>query len=212
MLDSKDVVKSLLWRCAVKSFSQEKLPNDIIDSIKEILVLTPSAYGIQPWRFIIVQNEEIRKQLTSHSWNQPQIENCSHFIVFCAMKTINEKYINEYIELMAEKRGTKIADLVWYKDMLVKNLLNLSDHEFLEWSKRQAYIALGNLLTSLAVMQIDSCPIEGLSASDYDKILGLENTNYATVFACPIGFRDQNDPYAKLTKVRFDIEDVFEYR
>jgi nitroreductase len=212
--NNQDLIKQLEWRYAVKKFdSQKKISKDDWAAIEKSLVLTPSSYGLQPWKFIVVQNPEIRKKLTPLSWNQTQVEDCSHFVVFANLGKLDQKYIEDFIALSAKTRGISEDKLEGYKKMMVANLLHGERSQHLsEWASRQCYIALGNLMTTVAVMGIDACPMEGIEPQKYDEVLGLKGTGYQTCVACAVGYRSAEDFYSKLAKVRFSAEVVVSHK
>ncbi len=208
--NNQELLKQLEWRYAVKKFdSQKKISHEDWKTIEKSLVLTPSSYGLQPWKFVLVQNSELRKKLTPLSWNQTQVEDCSHYVVFANKTGLDEKYISDFIALNSKTRGIPPEKLEGYKKMMVGNLLHGERKAHLgEWAARQCYIALGNLMTTVAVMGIDACPMEGIEPKKYDEVLGLEGTGYETCVACAVGYRSSEDFYAQLAKVRFAAEDV----
>jgi nitroreductase len=161
---------------------------------------------LQPWKFIVIQNKDVREKLMEISWGQKQIMDCSYFIVFTALKNITTEYIDKYILDIANKRNVETSSLDGFKTMMNNNLVGIKD---VNWSAKQAYIALGTLLSSAAILNIDTCPMEGLDPKKYDEILGL--TEYETVCACAIGYRSINDKNADNKKIRFNTEDIFSF-
>jgi nitroreductase len=207
---NQDLIKQLEWRYATKKFdSQKKISQEDWATIEKSLVLTPSSYGLQPWKFILVQSGEIRKKLTPLSWNQTQVEDCSHYVVFAHKANLNPQYIEEFIALNAKTRGIPEEKLDGYKKMMLGDLVHgPRSQRISEWSARQCYIALGNLMTTVALMGIDACPMEGIDPAKYDEVLGLKDTGYQTCVACAVGYRSSEDYYAKLAKVRFPASQV----
>jgi len=207
-----DVISSLKWRYAVKKFDNAKKINaNTLHVIEDALILTASSYGLQPWKFLIVQNEDIRKKLTSASWNQSQIEDCSHLIVFLAKKNIDEKYVNDYIYSIAKTRNIDVKLLDEYKAMMLGGIVNGMDAEKQKiWAQKQCYIALGNLLNTCAILSVDACPMEGFNAVKYDEILNLTDSGYTSTVVCPIGFRSTKDDYQNLQKVRFNKSELID--
>jgi nitroreductase len=204
-LAGEDLLKQLRWRGAVKKFdSARKIGDADWSALEEALVLTPSSYGLQPWRFLVVRDPEMKKKLRPASWNQAQVEDCSHYVVFAAMKSMEEEYIDRYIDYIVETRKTPPEKLEAYKQMMKNYVLQGEPRrEVLEWATRQVYIALGNFMTSAAVMGIDTCPMEGIEPDKYDELLGLDKTGYHTMVACAAGYRHAEDVYSKSAKVRF---------
>ena len=203
------LLEKLNWRYATKVFDPSKKVSDAdFEILLESLRLTPSSFGIQPWKFVVVKNLEIREQLVSHSWDQRQVADASHLIVLCRLNQMTEKTVDEYMEYTAETRGVDVSELKGFSDML-KGFVNKMDAEQLsQWMENQVYIALGNLMTSASVLDIDACPIEGFSSTEYDRVLGLEEFGLNSVVLCPVGYRGENDKYAENPKVRFLSEEV----
>jgi nitroreductase len=205
------ILEQLRWRYAVKAFDpSRKIPSEHWDTLKECLRLSPSSYGLQPWKFLIIENPEIRKKLRVVSWDQSAVEEASHFIVFTSRRLIDDPYVDKYIARIASERGLQVEQLAGYRQMIQTKVMKLGADEVLSWTRRQTYIALGFLLESAALLGIDTVPLEGLEAEKYDEILGLEKTDYATVCAVALGYRSSTDKYQHLKKTRFAPEDVFE--
>ncbi len=201
------------WRYAVKKFdSTKKIPDLIWKALEKTLILAPSSYGLQPWKFLIVQDPAVRKQLTPLSWNQSQIEDCSHLVVLCRRTDITEQDIQKHIDRIVEVRGTDPSKLVGYKAGMLKDAVHGPRHSWVkEWTARQVYIAFGSFMTSAALLEVDTCPIEGIDPSGYDKVLKLEGSGYETVAACPVGYRSPDDLTQKNVKVRFEDHQIIKY-
>lgn len=210
-MEPVDLEKALEWRYAVKLFdAAKKIPEDLWKKMEKALWLTPSSYGLQPWKFIVITNQELKDKLRVHSWNQSQVSFCSHFVVFAAKDNMEESYIDAYLQRIAEQRGVAVETMAGFRKSMIADLQHgARSKEIKEWATRQAYIALGNFMTSAAVLGIDACPMEGLVPAEYDKMLMLENSGYHTVMACAAGYRDSSDFLSKLKKVRLDPKDVF---
>lgn len=202
------------WRYAVKKFdSVRKISDQDWDFLKESLRLSPSSYGLQPWKFLVVQNPDLRAQLKSVSWNQSQVTDCSHFVVLTTLKSIDAQYIDKYVRTVAGLRAVPVESLAGYRKSMEGDLLTgPRSADILNWSRRQVYIAMGNLMAAAALVSIDACPMEGLDPAKYDQILGLEGSTYGTVAAVAVGYRHSEDGFAKAKKVRYSGEEVFEVR
>ncbi len=208
------LLQQLNWRYATKKFDPAKKisPADWA-VIEKALVLTPSSYGLQPWKFMVVTDPALKAKLRPASWNQSQVEDCSHLVVFTAKQDITEADVDRFVARIAEVRGVAIESLAGYKGYMVGDLVKGPRHAVIqEWAARQTYIAMGNLLTSAALLGVDACPFEGIEPAKYDEILGLEGTGYTTISACPLGYRAADDKYAATPKVRFEAKDVVEHR
>ncbi|MBT6068238.1 NAD(P)H-dependent oxidoreductase [Candidatus Peregrinibacteria bacterium] len=207
-----NILESLNWRYAVKLFDPEKHISDAdFENVLEALRLSPSSFGLQPWKFIVVKDAALREQLKEHSWNQPQIVDASHMIVLCMRTDIDANYIEKYIEDMAETREVPVETLDGYKNKMIGFLEEKKKAgEAENWGARQLYIALGNLLTSAATMGIDACPMEGFDKGKYDEMLGLADKNLTAIAVCTLGYRSADDKYATAKKIRFSKEEVVE--
>lgn len=211
-----ELLTALKWRYATKLFdSEKKLSEDQVQKLIDSFLLTPSSYGIEPWKLLVITDPEIRKDLRSHSWNQSQIEDCSHLFVFLHKKEIKIADVQHFIDHIASVRGVENkSELDGYKGMMISHLVDgdLTQDQIQNWAKQQNYIALGQMMLAAALMQIDTCPIEGFSAKEYDRILNLENTEYTTSVVLPVGYRHKDDKYAHLKKVRFEESEMVERR
>ena len=209
-LPPETLVQQLKWRYAVKKFDPaRKIAGEDWHALEHTLVLTPSSYGMQPWRFVVVNSPALREQLLPASYGQRQVVDASHMLVFAIKTKVGEQEIHKHVTRTAEVRGVPHDSLAKFKDMLNKSLG--SDHHQAKidhWATNQVYIALGNFMTAAAVLGIDTCPMEGIQPAKYDEILGLKEHGYATVVACPAGYRAADDKYANIAKVRFKHEDV----
>lgn len=206
------IMDALNFRYATKRFdTSRKISDSDWKVLSESIRLAPSSYGLQPWKFIVVANAEIRSELRKVSWNQPQVEEASHFIVLATLKNVSEDYVAKFVEKTAEIRKIPTDSLAAYRGMMVQNVVHgKTDH--LSWTQRQAYIALGFIGLSAALLEIDSCMMEGFDPKAYDQILGLENGEYASVCAIALGYRSPEDQTAEYAKSRFDPGEVIEVR
>jgi nitroreductase len=206
------LLAALRWRYATKQFdASRKIPEDIWAAIEESLVLTPSSFGLQPWKFLVVKNPAVRARLLPESWSQPQVTDASHFVVLTARTDLSTADIDAWISRMAEVQGKSPEDVAPLKGMIAGFAERMSEEDRHAWNIRQVYIALGQLMAAAAVLGIDSCPMEGISAPAYDRILGLEGSGYATVVACALGYRSPEDKYAAAPKARFDTAKVIQH-
>ena len=209
-ISNGQLIESLEWRYATKKFdSAKKIDAQTWETLEQALILSPSSYGLQPWKFIIVEDSATREKLKAVSWNQSQVTDASHHVVFAIKEKMYESHITKFIEQTAKIRGQNPADLEGYRKMMIGDLVQgPRSHVIAEWAARQAYIALGNFMTAAAMIGVDTCPLEGLDPAKYDEILGLTGSGWKTVCACPAGFRAADDKYATAPKVRFDARDV----
>ncbi len=209
-LSPQQLLNALEWRYATKVFDPaKKIPADIWHALEQALVLTPTSYGMQPYQFLVVQDAAKRAALLPHSWNQKQVVDCSHFVVFTARTEMKSADVAKLIQRTSEVRGIPLEKLNFNRDMILSDVVKgprgKAAHE---WAARQCYIALGNLMTSAAVLGVDACPMEGINPLEYDHVLGLNGSGFKTVVACALGYRAAGDKYASLPKVRFETKDL----
>ena len=203
--------EDLNWRYATKKFDPNKeLSEEKLNTLLESIQLTASSYGLQPYEVIVVKDKETREKLKAAAWNQTQITDASYVLVFANLKSVSEKYVDTYLNNIAETRNLKREDLKGMEDMIKNTTLQLSEQDQNDWAAKQAYIALGNLLSAAANLKIDTCPMEGFDAAKFDEILGLKGKNLTTAVIAPIGYRSEEDQYQHLTKVRKSKSDLIE--
>lgn len=203
----------LAWRYATKKFDPtKKVPVETWAVLRQSLVQTPSSFGLQPWKFLIIDTPALKTQLRAVSWGQAQVEEAAHHVVFLARTAMTEADIDRLIDAQMAARGTSRESLAGYRGMMIKSIVSASPEWAREWATRQTYIALGQFMLACAAMQVDACPMEGLDPLKYDEILGLNGSGYHTVVACPVGYRAADDKYAGLAKVRFAESDVIQVR
>jgi nitroreductase len=209
-IPEKQLLDALNWRYATKTFDASKIIPEITwKAIEKSLILSPSSFGLQPYRFLVVKDAAIRKQLQPHSWNQTQVVDASHYVVFAARTGITENEIDAFLDRIVEIRGIPREALEGYRGMMYGSLLSPgSEARIPHWAALQAYIALGNLMTSAGLLGVDTCAIEGFAPAEYDAILGLKEQGYASVVCCALGYRSEEDKYASLAKVRKPSADL----
>lgn len=209
-VSTETLLAQLNWRYATKAFDPtKKISASEWSALEQTLVLTPTSFGVQPYRFVVVTDPATREKLVPHSWGQRQPADSSHFVVFAAKETVSELDIDHYMARTAEVRGIPVESLAGFKKVLVNSVVNNVTPQWQhEWAIRQAYIALGNFMTAAALLGIDTCPMEGLVPAEYDKILDLPAKGYRTVMACAAGYRSAEDKYATTPKVRFPASEL----
>ena len=205
---------ALHWRYATKVFDpSRRIEAATWAALEESLVMSPSSYGLQPWKFLVVTNPELMAELRPHSWNQSQITDCSHLVVFLAERTIGAPEADRLINAIATTRGVEPDSLAFYRGMIEKDLINgPRSQQIGQWASNQVYIALGGFMTAAALLGVDTCPIEGFSPVEYDRILQLDGTAYRSSVVCAAGYRDPSDKYASLAKVRYPASELIEHR
>ena len=209
-IPDEQLLKALNWRYATKAFDATKIiPETTWKTLEEALVLSPSSFGLQPYRFLVVKDAAIRKQLQPHSWNQTQVVDASHYVVIAGRTGITENEIDGFLDRVVQVRGIPRESLEGYRGMMYGSLLSPgSEARIPHWAALQAYIALGNLMTSASLLGVDTCAIEGFAPAEYDAILGLKEQGYASVVCCALGYRSVEDKYADLAKVRKPAADL----
>lgn len=210
MIYENKFIDALNWRYATKVFdSSKKVSEEDFNELLEAVRLSASSFGLQPWKVLVIKDKELRKKLREQAWNQPQVSDASHFVVFCARTDLNEEYIDNFLKNVSETRGIPMENLKEFKGMLMNFINALDNKSKIEWAKKQAYIALGTLLSACALKEIDACPMEGFEPAKFDETLGLEKENLASAVICAIGHRSSEDKTAEYKKVRFKKEDLF---
>lgn len=203
----------LLWRYTTKKFDPlKKISDQEFQGLLEVLRLAPSSFGLQPWKFVVVESPNIRRLILDHAWGQSQVVDASHLIVVCALTSIDEEYIRKYITRLAEGRGVGLEALASYERSMRDYVRTQTRDEIQQWMKRQVYIPLGMLLSECAHRKIDACPMEGFDGPKVDDTLELKAEGVTAVALCPIGYRSADDKYAMIKKVRFDAKDLFIFR
>jgi len=206
-----EVLDQLRWRYAVKKFdASRKIPADAWAKLEEALILAPSSYGLQPWKFFVVTDTVIREKLLTHSWGQRQVVDASHLVVFAVKADVGSADVERLIARSAEVRGINASVLDGYKKMILGSMAKQSPEHIREWMTRQVFIAHGVFLTTVAMMGIDACPMEGFVAEKYDEILGLPAKGYCSVVLATAGYRAVDDAIATLAKVRFRKSEIIE--
>ncbi len=204
------VLQKLQWRYATKQFDANKrLSESQITLLKDAFNLTATSYGLQTLSLVVVgDNPELRSQLRVHAYEQPQITEASHVLVICIQDDITDHDIDLHFENVKDIRNTPEAVLSPFRTRLKDMMKGMSKQERQQWSKHQAYITLGNLMTVCAVEGIDACPMEGFEPETFDKLLNLSHYNLKSVLLLPVGFRSEHDPFASMKKVRKSLKNT----
>lgn len=204
------LTEALHWRYATKKFDEtRKIPAATWAALEEALVLAPSSFGLQPWNFIVVQNQETKAKLSAAAHHQHQPSGCSHFVVFAGRREFNSTDVDRYLARTAEVRNLPLESLKAYGDVMKGSIERAAKAGHLdEWMGKQAYIALGGFMTAAALLGVDTCPMEGIDKAMFDDILGLHAKGCTALCACAAGYRAPDDKYSRMPKVRFKGEDV----
>jgi len=203
-----NVIEALQWRYATKSFNTEKLVSDTkMEVLKESFNLTATSYGLQPLKLVVIKDKALQEKLVAYSMNQIQVAQASHILVFCIETNIDKRFIENYFGRVKLIRNTPDSILNPFKEFLIEDFEKKSQDDINEWSTKQAYLAMGNLLTTCALEGIDACPMEGFSPKDYDEVLELNTKGLQSVLVMPVGYRAEDDFMAELKKVRKELKD-----
>ena len=213
IVSAGDIQTALNQRYATKMFDTSKTisPEDE-KALLESLRLSPSSFGLQPWKWIVVKNKDLRKELRTVSWNQSQVEEPPLYIVFAVRKEIGDEFIQKFIDHTEKVRGLPAGALKGYYDVITGSMAAKGAEGQRPWAERQSYISMGFLGLTASLLGIDACMLEGLDPAAYDKLLGLEGGEYSTVAAVALGYRNSEDTYATLAKSRFDVSEVIEVK
>ncbi|MEY8847639.1 NAD(P)H-dependent oxidoreductase [Psychroserpens sp. XS_ASV72] len=202
-----DIIDALNWRYATKKFDANKTLNDEqLQTLKEAFNLTATSFGLQTITMLMVSDKNLRAQLVEHAYGQQQVVDASHLLVICIQDNISDADVDAFFDTVSDVRNTPETILEPYRNDLKRMMKNMSQTERQEWSTKQAYIALGNLMTVCAVEQIDACPMEGFLPEQFDKALGLEERHLKSVLLLPVGFRADDDMFSSFKKVRKDMD------
>lgn len=205
----KNVLDKLNWRYATKVFdSSKKVSDKDLNMLLDAARLTASSYGLQPYHFFVIKNSDVRSKLRKASYNQSQITDASYLLVLANKSTFDESLVDNYIDNIIETRGVSKEDVEGYSQMMKGALLGLPDTQKKSWTSDQTYIALGNLMTIAAEMEIDTCPMEGFDKAQYNEILGLTNKDLNAAVVLAIGYRSDEDQTQNYPKVRYSKEQI----
>jgi nitroreductase len=198
-------------RYSAKKFDPSReIPDPVWSALERALVYSPSSSGLQPWRFVILSDRARRETLVPLSFNQRQVADSSHLVIFQAKEKLDHAHLDRWVRRLGEVRGLPWERQASQKERLAKQLIEAPQPGFdpLEFAKRQVYIALGNFLSAAALLGIDTCPMEGFQPEAYDKELGLEGSGFRSVVLAAAGYGAADDANAHAPKTRFPQEDV----
>jgi nitroreductase len=198
------------WRYATKKFdTSKKVSEEDLNILKEAIKLSASSYGLQPYTIIIIEDIELRKKIQPAAWGQSQIVDASHLIVFANSVDFNDKHVDDYIENIAETRNIPIESIKGYGDFMKSKITSLPEEQKNNWTAKQTYLALGNLLNAAAELKIDATPMEGFDPVSINEILDLDSKGLNTALIATIGYRHTDDGTQFLPKVRKSNHELF---
>ena len=205
------LVSALNWRYAVKKFDASgRIPLDKWEALEESLVLSPSSYGLQAWKFLVIEDKALRAKLRPASWDQSQITDADKLVVFLVKKDAGPADVQRFVDRISEVRRIPAEMLEGYKQMMTQSV-TLPSEKVEAWLTRQVYIALGTFLTAAAALGVDATPMEGFDKDKYDEILDLHAKGWKSVVVAAAGVRAVDDATAKNAKVRFPLSEVVEH-
>ncbi len=203
-----NVIDALQWRYAVKQFSSKTVSATQLQQLLDATRLSASAFGLQPYKILAIESESVRKKLLPFSFGQEKVLHSSHLIVLTVNTTIDDQLIDRYLTKHSQATGQALDTLKNLEDHLKSVFNDMTADKKREWAHQQAFIALGNFLTSAALMQIDCCPMTGFDQAGYDNVLALSDKGLTSSWICPIGYRDSQDQRATAPKVRFSHQEM----
>jgi nitroreductase / dihydropteridine reductase len=209
MFKSSDVLDAMRWRYACKKFdASKKVPEEVVNDLLQTVNLTATSLGMQLLKVVVIRDSQTKNSILEHAFNQRQVVDCSHLFVLCRYSTVNEELVHEYVSRSARTRNLDLESpkIQGFKNM-VMSTVQQPEEKNIQWMTNQVYIALGNLMTSCAMLQLDACPMEGFNPQAVDEVLGIRNLGLSSVLLFPIGYRHEEDVYAAYPKVRRPLSD-----
>jgi len=203
------IIDNLKWRYATKKFdTTKKLSQEKLSILKEAFNLTALSYGLQTLKMVVVEDKPKRGDLVSLSFGQRQVVDSSHLLILCIQTEIDDNDVEEHFNTIKSTRNTPDSILNPFKSELKSTIKDMPNLKKIDWATKQAYIALGNLMTVCAVEKIDSCPMEGFMPKELDTALGLDKMGLNSVLLLPVGYRAKDDMFAGFKKVRKSLSET----
>lgn len=200
---------ALHWRYAPKRMTGELVPEDEIDAILQAARMAPTSMGLQPFTLLLVRNKALAEKLSPIAYNQPQIKEASHVLIFAAYTELSVAHIDRYLENVRQTRGVSADSLEAFRNAMLRFRQQSSEEQIRTWAQHQAYLALGFAIAEAALLRVDVTPMEGFDAEQLDRFFSLPEKGLHSVAMLAIGYRDtQNDFLAGAKKVRRDMEDL----
>ena len=204
------ILEHRTWRYATKKFDDtKKVSEKDLETLLEATRLSASSYGLQPYHLFVISDQELKEQLKPVSWNQSQITDASHIIVFANFTDFGEELVDDYIENTCATRNIPADALKGYGDFMKSKLMDLPVETKNDWTARQVYLAFGNMMQAAAELKIDTCPMEGFETDGYNEILELDAKGLNAAVVLAIGYRSEADATQHLPKVRKSTEELF---
>ncbi|MCF2493775.1 MULTISPECIES: NAD(P)H-dependent oxidoreductase [Dyadobacter] len=205
-----NLIEDLNWRYAAKRMNGQTIPQEKLDTILEVIKLSPSSVGLQPYNIVVISDQDTKDRIFKEAAPQQQIPEASHLLVFAAWEKITAQQITDYMNLIATTRGISVESLSKFQESVTGGILSRSEEVNFNWAARQAYIALGHALVAAATEHVDATPMEGFNNAKLDEILGLTEKGLKSVVIMTLGYRDsENDALSNAKKVRRSHEELF---
>ncbi|QCX52969.1 NAD(P)H-dependent oxidoreductase [Elizabethkingia sp. JS20170427COW] len=204
-----DYLEALRWRYSVKKFNGKKIADKTIENILESARLSASSLGLQPYKIILIESDEVLAKIIPSFYNPNQISTCSHVIVLATETQLNDEYVDGYFQSICECRNMNLDQLGPFRKSIDGFIEQMSKEKKQTWAEKQAYIALGNLLFACALEEVDSCPMEGFRKEMLDQLLNLPEQNLTATVLLTLGYRSKDDEFQHLQKVRRSTEKFY---
>ncbi|WP_449399817.1 NAD(P)H-dependent oxidoreductase [Chryseobacterium wanjuense] len=204
-------LEALSRRYSVKKFNKEIIPQEKLFNILESGKLSASSLGLQPYKILVVESEEMKQKLIPAFYNPSQISTCSHLIVIISKKTVDENYVNGYFRHISEVRETPPEKLELFRNSINKHISQKTQDEIFNWAEKQSYIVLANLMYAAAIENIDSCPMEGFRQELIEEILNVNPETEKVTVTLALGYRSEEDYFQHMKKVRKPNEKLFKF-
>lgn len=219
-ISKEEIISAFNFRHACKEFDPTQIiPKEDIDFILRTAQLSPSSFGFEPWHFIVVQDKELREALKPVAWGAPlKLDTASHFVIALSMKAPMTKWDADYIMKMMKDVKQFPEDVVemyskFYREFQERDFSLDTDKKLFDWASKQTYIALANMMTSAALIGIDSCPIEGFHQEKVESLLhdqfGVDTEKYGISYMVAFGYRKADPAHPKS---RRDIDDMITWK
>ncbi len=209
-MNGQEIIKAMNWRFATQVFdASKKVSDEDLKTILEAARLTPSSFGIEAWKFLVIENPELRGKIREAAWGQPKVTEASHLIVIARRTDVREHITDELLARTSKAQGVGLEALDGLKQMVNGNMAGRSDAEIDAWAKSQAYIALGVMIETASLLEVDNGPMEGFDPAKVDEILGLKAKNLTSTLLLALGYRDEHAPVRP--KSRRSMEEVVEF-
>ncbi len=203
------IIDAMKYRRAVKNFDpSKKIFQQDLDIILESARLSPSSFGLQPWKINVIDDQNLKEKIFPIAFNQSQITSCSHLFVICGLNDIDEMYINNFVD-RSKNSGGDLERLEMYRWMLLRNIHSMKENWTLKsYIDNQTYIMLGNIITTSALLWIDSAPMGWFNKEELDTLLWLTEQWVHSVILCALGQRSDEDKRSKTQKFRFEMNEI----